>query len=46
MLYYHQELTMREIAEVLEITEARVSQLHAAALFKMSVQLKLWNEKK
>jgi DNA-directed RNA polymerase specialized sigma subunit len=37
---------MREIAEVLEITEARVSQLHAAALFKMSVQLKLWNEKK
>ena len=46
MLYYHQELTMREIAEVLEITEARVSQLHAAALFKMSVQLKLWNGKK
>jgi len=46
MLYYHQELTMSQVAEVLEITEARVSQLHAAALFKMSVQLKLWNEKK
>ena len=46
LLYYYEELTMREVAEVLEITEARVSQLHAAALFKMSVQLKLWNEKK
>jgi len=46
MLYYHQELTMSQAAEVLEVTEARVSQLHAAALFKMSMQLKLWNEKK
>ncbi|MHC4291410.1 MAG: sigma-70 family RNA polymerase sigma factor [Planctomycetota bacterium] len=46
MLYYHQELTMKQVAEVLEVTEARVSQLHAAALFKMSVQLKLWNEEK
>ncbi len=46
MLYYHQELTMSQVAEVLEVTEARVSQLHAAALFKMSTQLKLWNEKK
>jgi RNA polymerase sigma factor for flagellar operon FliA len=46
MLYYHQELTMAQVAEVLEITEARVSQLHAAALFKMSTQLKLWKDKK
>jgi len=45
LLYYHQELTMREIAEVLELTEARISQLHAAAIFKLSIQLKLWNEK-
>ena len=28
-LYYEQELTMREIAEVLDITESRVSQLHS-----------------
>ena len=46
LLYYHQELTMAQTAEVLEITEARVSQLHATALFKMSMQMKLWNEKK
>ncbi|MHC4881528.1 MAG: sigma-70 family RNA polymerase sigma factor [Planctomycetota bacterium] len=45
LLYYHEELTMREIAEVLELTEARISQLHAASLFKLSVQLKLWSEK-
>ncbi|MCK4999527.1 MAG: FliA/WhiG family RNA polymerase sigma factor [Anaerohalosphaera sp.] len=40
LLYYHQELTMKEIAEVFEITESRVSQLHAAALFELSVKLK------
>ncbi|MDH4201293.1 MAG: FliA/WhiG family RNA polymerase sigma factor [Phycisphaerae bacterium] len=45
LLYYHEELTMREIAEALELTEARISQLHAASLFKLSVQLKLWSEK-
>lgn len=40
VMYYQKELTMKQIAEVLEITESRVSQLHAAALFKLSVQLK------
>lgn len=36
VLYYHQELTMKEIAEVLEITESRISQIHASAIFKLS----------
>lgn len=40
LLYYQQELTMKEIAEVLEITESRVSQMHASALFDLSVKLK------
>ncbi len=40
ILYYQRDLTMKEIAGVLEITESRVSQLHAAALFKLSVKLK------
>jgi RNA polymerase sigma factor for flagellar operon FliA len=40
MLYYERDLTMKEIAEVLEITESRVSQLHASALFKLSMKLK------
>jgi RNA polymerase sigma factor for flagellar operon FliA len=44
LLYYHRELTMKQIAEVLELTESRISQLHAAALFKLSLQMKSWNE--
>lgn len=46
LLYYHSEMTMKDAADVLEITESRVSQLHAAALFKLSVKLKLWDETK
>jgi len=40
LLYYERDLSMKEIAEVLEITESRVSQLHAGALFKLSVKLR------
>ena len=42
VLYYQQELTMKQIAEVLRITEPRVSQLHASALFNLSVKLRQW----
>ena len=42
VLYYNKELTMKQIAEVLEVTESRVSQLHAGALFRLSVLLKDW----
>ena len=34
-LYYREELTMREIAEVMDIGESRVSQLHSGALAKL-----------
>ena len=40
VLYYDRDLTMKEVAQVLEITESRVSQLHASALFKLSMKLK------
>ncbi|MCY2932040.1 MAG: FliA/WhiG family RNA polymerase sigma factor [Planctomycetota bacterium] len=40
LLYYEQELTMKEIAAVLEITESRVSQLHASAVFKLAMRLR------
>ena len=40
ILYYHQNLTMKQIAEVLNVTESRVSQLHASALFNLSLKLK------
>jgi len=44
ILYYQQELTMKQIAEVFDITEPRVSQLHARALFNLSVKLRQWND--
>lgn len=34
-LYYYEELTLKEISRVLEVTESRVSQLHTKALQKM-----------
>jgi RNA polymerase sigma factor for flagellar operon FliA len=39
VLYYERDLTMKEIAQVLGITESRVSQVHASALFKLSMKL-------
>ncbi|MBS3734266.1 MAG: FliA/WhiG family RNA polymerase sigma factor [Phycisphaerae bacterium] len=39
LLYYERDLTMKETAAVLGVTESRVSQLHAGALFKLSVKL-------
>ena len=38
-LYYKESLTMREIANILEISESRVCQLHARALGRLRVQL-------
>lgn len=38
-LYYIEELTFRQIAEVLDLTEARICQLHATALAKVKVRL-------
>ena len=42
LLYYQQELTMKQIAEVFEITEARVSQLHAKTVFNLSISMRQW----
>ena len=44
LLYYQQHLTMKQIAEIFEITESRVSQLHASALFNLSVKLRYWKD--
>jgi len=40
ILYYERDLTMKETAEVLEVTESRISQTHASALFKLSMKLR------
>lgn len=34
-LYYYEELTLKEISRVLEVSESRISQLHTKALQKM-----------
>lgn len=34
-LYYFEELTLKEISKVLEVSESRISQLHTKALLKM-----------
>ena len=44
LLYYQQHLTMKQIAEIFEITESRVSQMHASAIFNLSVKLRRWND--
>ena len=35
LLYYYEELTLKEISRVMEVSESRVSQLHSKALKKM-----------
>jgi RNA polymerase sigma factor FliA len=39
-LYYYEELTLKEISEVLGVSTSRVSQLHAAAVFKLRSALR------
>jgi len=39
-LYYHEELTMKEVGGVLGLTESRVSQLHSQAVLRMKGYLR------
>ena len=39
MLYYYEDMTLKEISAVLEVSESRVSQLHTKALAKMKKNL-------
>jgi RNA polymerase sigma factor for flagellar operon FliA len=39
ILYYYEELTLKEISRVLEVSESRISQLHTKALQKMKSKL-------
>lgn len=38
-LYYYEELTLREIGEVLQVTESRVCQVHTKAIFRLRGKL-------
>ena len=39
-LYYHEEMTMKEIGETIGVTESRVSQLHSKAIARIKGRLK------
>ncbi len=39
-LYYYEELTMKEVGEVIGVGESRVSQIHTAALLKLRARLR------
>jgi len=39
-LYYYEELTLREIGEVLDLTESRICQIHTKAILKLRAKLK------
>ncbi|HKQ69376.1 MAG TPA: FliA/WhiG family RNA polymerase sigma factor, partial [Polyangiaceae bacterium] len=44
-LYYQEECTFREVGEVLGVTEARVCQLHAEAIYRIRAHLDISVEK-
>ncbi len=43
-LYYYEELTMREIGEVMGYTESRISQMHTKAMLRLRARLKQYKE--
>ncbi|MCK5257380.1 MAG: FliA/WhiG family RNA polymerase sigma factor [Deltaproteobacteria bacterium] len=44
-LYYYDELTMKEIGKVLNLTESRVSQIHTKAVLRLKVRINNVNNK-
>jgi RNA polymerase sigma factor for flagellar operon FliA len=39
VLYYYEDLTLKEIGQVLEVTESRISQLHTKAILRLRAKL-------
>jgi RNA polymerase sigma factor for flagellar operon FliA len=39
-LYYYEELTMKEIGEIMGYTESRISQLHTQAVYRLRHKLR------
>jgi RNA polymerase sigma factor for flagellar operon FliA len=39
VLYYYEDLTLKEIGQVLDVTESRVSQLHTKAIIRLRAKL-------
>lgn len=43
MLYYEEELNLREVGEVLGVSESRASQIHSQAMQRLQSRLKEWS---
>lgn len=41
-LYYDEELNLREVGEVLGVSESRVSQIHSQAMLRLQARMKEW----
>jgi len=41
-LYYDEELNLREIGQVLDVSESRVSQIHSQALHRLKARMQNW----
>jgi RNA polymerase sigma factor for flagellar operon FliA len=40
ILYYYEEMTMKEIGATLDLSESRVSQMHSAIIMRLKTQLR------
>lgn len=43
-LYYDEELNLKEIGEVLSVSESRVSQIHSQAMLRLKARMQTWVE--
>lgn len=43
-LYYYEELTLKEIAEIFHLTESRISQIHSKAILRLRTKLRVYYE--
>ena len=41
-LYYDEELNLREIGQVLDVSESRVSQIHSQAMHRLKARMQSW----
>ena len=44
-LYYYDELTLKEIAEVFHLTESRICQIHSKAILRLRTKLRVFYER-
>jgi RNA polymerase sigma factor FliA len=43
-LYYNEELNLKEVGEVLGVSESRISQLHSQAMLRLQSRIKVWHD--